>query len=62
MAGMRKLKNTTILRNDSGLLSGFQHNALIYIPSSRCDVQSELGMQVQCVRGQIGGCHHFVVG
>ena len=27
-AGMKKLKNTTLLRNDGGFLSGLQRNAL----------------------------------
>ena len=44
---MRKLKNTTTLQNDDGLLSGLQCN--------------ELGMQVHCKGGQRGDRHHFAV-
>ena len=39
--GMRKLKNITLLRNDSSLLSGLQCNA----PESLVNFQSELGME-----------------
>ena len=32
------------------------------IPISLCTQQGEPGMQVHCVTGQRGGCHHFVLG
>ena len=31
------------------------------IPSSLCCLQNELGLQVHCVWGQRGGCHHSMV-
>ena len=60
--GIRKLYSATPRRNDGGLLSGLQCNALASLVHFVVWVTKWTGMQVHCIGCQRGGCHCSVVG
>ena len=55
---MRKLKNTTLLRNNGTLLFDLQYNALVSLVHLHIALEAGEEVAMHCIGGHIGGRHH----